>query len=143
TRQSCLPSATPTPMSDFSVSATSCLVPSTVIRTGEPYAGPSPVHFHFSSPLARSNATSSPLPRPPRKAMHFPSTMIGETAVKNGGWALESFLHTTLPLAASRQERTPPTPKVQTFPSATAGVLRGPGCPPPGPVTFSAGYLSF
>src|SRR6266849_1475947 len=75
--------------------------------------------------------------------MHFPSTMIGEDDVKKSGQALESFRHTTLPVAASRQERTPPTPSVQTLPSATAGELRGPACPPAGPVTATAAYLSF
>src|SRR5438105_5367181 len=74
--------------------------------------------------------------------MHFPSTMIGEDAVKNGGHSLLSLRHTTLPLAASRQERTPRTPSVQTLPSATAGVLRGPGCWPRGSVAAWAAYLS-
>ena len=76
-----LPSATPMPTRDLSVSVTSAFVPSTVMRTGEPYDGPSPVHFHFSSPLLRSYALIVPFPRPPRCAMHFPSTMIGEYEV--------------------------------------------------------------
>src|SRR5437660_10242232 len=75
--------------------------------------------------------------------MHCLSTMIGEHRVKKVGQALESFRHTTLPVAASRQERTPPTPSVQTLPSASAGELRAPGCPPAGPVTATAAYLSF
>src|SRR6516162_9100956 len=78
--------------------------------------------------------------------MHLPSAMIGEADVKNLGQDLVSLRQTTLPLAASRQETTPPTPRVQTFPSATVGVLRGPGCPPAtlraAPVTGSALYLS-
>src|SRR5437588_162121 len=76
------------------------------------------------------------------KAMHFPSTMSGDEEVKNAGQAFVSFRQSTLPVAASRQERTPPTPNVQTFPSATVGELRGPGCPPPGPLTACAAYLS-
>src|SRR5262249_40638088 len=83
-----------------------------------------------------------PLLVPPRQAMHLPSTTIGDAEVKNRGQALVSLRHTTLPLAASRHERTPPTPNVQTLPSATAGVLRGPGCPRPAPVTSTAEYLS-
>src|SRR3954469_14876706 len=79
--------------------------------------------------------------------MHFPSTMIGDIPVKNWGQTIESFRHATLPVAASRQESTPPTPSVQILPPATAGELRGPGCPPPteaaAPVTGTAAYLSF
>src|SRR5437867_1616857 len=79
--------------------------------------------------------------------MHFPSTMIGDVPVKNWGQAIESFRHTTLPSAAFRQESTPPTPRVHNLPPATAGELRGPGCPPPtkaaAPVTATAAYLSF
>src|SRR5437660_10206797 len=76
--------------------------------------------------------------------MHCPSTMIGEHRGKKHGQALESFRHTSLPVAASRQERTPPTPNVQIFPSATAGELRGPGPSHAivAPVTARAAYLS-
>jgi len=42
----------------------------------------------------------------------------------------------------SRQERTPPTPRVTIFPSATAGELLGPGCREGAPVTACASYLS-
>src|SRR5207248_2670374 len=86
-----------------------------------------------------------PLPRVPRNTMHLPSTMIGEVEVENWGTALVSFRHTTLPVSASRQERTPLTPRVQTLPSATAGVLRGPGCPSAARLVTPgcAAYLSF
>src|SRR5579884_3803042 len=58
-----------------------------------------------------------------------------------------SLRHSTLPLSASRQERTPATPKVQTLPSATAGAARGPTADPPVPpampVTCRVAYDSF
>src|SRR5262249_24983214 len=105
------PSARLMPTRDLSVSVTSCFVPSADMRTGEPYAGASPAHFHFSSPLFRSSAVTSPLPPPPRWAMHFPSTISGDDAVECAGTALlVSFRQTTLPSPASRQERTPLTP---------------------------------
>src|SRR5437870_4336340 len=76
--------------------------------------------------------------------MHFPSTMSGDDAVKNAGWDSVSFRHATLPVAASRQETAPQTPSVQILPSATAGVLRGPGCAlAEAPVTAFAVCLSF
>src|SRR5690348_6219857 len=79
--------------------------------------------------------------------MHIPSATSGDIAVWNRGTSSEkslvdSFRQTTLPLWASRQESTPPTPKVTTFPSATVGELRGPGCALSGPETCTAGYLS-
>src|SRR5262249_58456312 len=74
------------------------------------------------------------------------STISGEDRVKNVGQDWVSFRHTTLPLAASRQETTPLAPKVQILPSATAGELRvpGPSAPMPtaAPVTGRAWYLS-
>src|SRR5262249_25430867 len=63
--------------------------------------------------------------------MHFPSRMSGEDDVKNVGKVLVSLRPTPFPVAASRQETVPRTPRVQTLPSATAGVLRGPRCGPP------------
>src|SRR5436190_19583418 len=54
-----------------------------------------------------------------------------------------SLRQSRFPLVASKQERTPATPSVQTFPSTTAGELRGPewaGAAPP--VTTCAAYLS-
>ena len=85
----------------------------------------------------------APLPGPPRCAMAMPSTMIGDMAVKNLGATPgnSSLRQNTLPVAASRQERTPSTPSVTTFPSATAGELLGPGCRAAGPVTACAAYL--
>src|SRR5207244_13515881 len=76
--------------------------------------------------------------------MHLPSRRSGEARVKKVGQALESFRHRSLPVAASRQERTPATPNVQIFPSATAGELRGPGPAQAivAPVTARAAYLS-
>src|SRR3978361_891842 len=62
------------------------------------------------------------------------------------GRPLLALSHMTLPVAASRQERTPAMPYVQTFPSATAGELRGPPwlphMPMAAPRTASAMYLS-
>src|SRR2546423_14784929 len=75
--------------------------------------------------------------------MHLPSAIRGDEEVKNCGLALVSLRQTTLPLSASRQETTPAAPSVQTLPSATAGVLRVPGCELAAPVTAEAGYLSF
>ena len=73
--------------------------------------------------------------------MHKPSAMTGDIAVKNWGTLFDKFSlrHITLPVPASRHERTPPTPSVTTFPSATAGELLGPGCLPAGPVGAWAG----
>jgi len=129
----------------FSVSVTTCFTPSAVIRTGDAYSGASPSHRHFGVPEAKSNAIIAPFPCPPRCAMAMPSTMRGDIEVKNRGTVLgnSSLRHRTLPPAASRQERTPPTPSVTTFPSATAGELRGPGCREAGPVTACAATLSF
>src|SRR5205823_14806865 len=81
---------------------------------------------------------------PPRQAMQLPSTMIGDDRVKKVGQAFVSFRHTSLPVAASRQERTPATPNVQIFPAATAGELRGPAPSHAivAPVTARAAYLS-
>src|SRR5262245_15611537 len=80
--------------------------------------------------------------------MHLPSAMSGEDEVKNFGFDFVSLRQTTLPLAASRQETVPPTPRVQTLPSPTAGLLRGPlnPCAPrpaAGPLISGAAYLSF
>src|SRR5262249_35005059 len=62
------------------------------------------------------------------------------------GRPLDSFRHTTLLVAASRQERTPPMPYVQILPSATAGELRGPPwlphIPRAAPTPRSPSYLS-
>src|SRR5205823_5137761 len=74
--------------------------------------------------------------------------MMGELAAENRGKApLKSSLrHTTLPVAASRQDRVPRAPRVTTLPSATAGELRGPANSPPRPaaipVTPAASYFS-
>src|SRR5262249_47690960 len=103
---------------------TTCLLPSIVIKMGEPYGVPPPFHSHLTSPLARSYAV-----RVPTKTTHLPSAMRGDDDVKNCGLALVSLRQTILPVSASRQETMPPTPRVQTLPSPTAGVLRGPGCP--------------
>src|SRR5208282_1088244 len=86
----------------------------------------------------------APLVSAPRCATHRPLTMIGDIAVKNLGRPGKSFLRQiTLPVAASRQDRSPLTPSVTTLPSPTAGELRGPGCDPgPPPVGALAGYLS-
>src|SRR5215207_1362414 len=73
----------------------------------------------------------------------MPSTIIVDDEVKNFGQALLSLRQTTLPLLASRQERTPRTPSVQTLPPATAGVLRGPGCFAAGPAAGCVAYMSF
>src|SRR5258708_3275974 len=130
------------PTMDFSVGVTICFVPAMVARTGEPYAGPGPAHFHFSAPLLRSYATTWPSPSPPRSAMTFPSVMMGEDEVKNRGQALVFFRHTSLPVAASRHESMPRTPNVTILPSATTGVLRGPGWEAAARVAASAAYLS-
>src|SRR5579859_2152153 len=77
--------------------------------------------------------------------MHKPSSTIGDIAVWNRGQAPEksSLRQSILPLAASRQETVPQTPKVRTLPPVTAGELRGPPCPESGPLTAGAVYLSF
>src|SRR5690606_31645401 len=120
-----------------------CLVPSTVKRTGEAYSGLSSAHCHSWSPVTRLKAMIAPLPCPPRCAMAIPSTMIGDMAVKNLGTTLANgpLRQTTSPEAASKHERTPATPRVTVFPSATAGELRGPGCRDAGPPTAAAPYL--
>src|SRR5262245_6807264 len=61
--------------------------------------------------------------------MHRPPSIMGELDVWNWGNApgKSSLRHNTLPLEASKQERTPLTPSVTTFPSATVGELLGPG----------------
>jgi hypothetical protein len=51
---SSLPSARPRPRTLESLMVTIIFVPSTVMSTGEEYAGASPVHFHASSPVLRS-----------------------------------------------------------------------------------------
>ncbi len=85
----------------------------------------------------------APLPGPPSCAMQRPSTMKGELETKNLGQAVKSsFRQTILPVAASRQESVPRTPRVMTLPSATAGELRGPGYWPDGPSGPRASYLS-
>src|SRR5262245_2055925 len=74
--------------------------------------------------------------------------MIGEHDVeKLGSEPLKSSLrHTTLPVAASRQDRVPRAPSVTTLPSATAGELLGPenslARPAAIPVTAGASCLS-
>src|SRR5512139_3964699 len=71
--------------------------------------------------------------------------MIGEEATWNRGQApgKSSLRQTILPVAASRHESVPVTPRVTTFPLATAGELRGPGCcPASGPEMVGTGYLS-
>src|SRR5437763_1618286 len=76
--------------------------------------------------------------------MQRPSATSGEEAVKNLGQPLISSLRqSTLPSAASRQERTPRMPSVTTFPLATVGEARGPENPEAGPVAPRASYLSF
>src|SRR5262249_31322434 len=85
-----------------------------------------------------------PLFRPPSCAMHRPSTMIGELAGKNIGKApLKSSLRQIgSPVAASEQERGPPTPSVYALPPATAGEQRGPECMGAGPPeTVMVGYF--
>ena len=64
--------------------------------------------------------------------------------MKNRGtaFAMSSFRHNFLPVAASKQERVPRTPNVTTFPSATVGELRDPGNCEAAPVAPSAAYLS-
>src|SRR5512135_2574707 len=77
--------------------------------------------------------------------IHIPLVISGDVPVKNCGksFVKSSFLQTTFPVAASRQESTPPTPNVTIFPSPTAGVLLGPGCAlAEGPEIASAAYLS-
>src|SRR5947208_10139118 len=68
----------------------------------------------------------------------------GDDDAKKRAYApLKSFLRqTTLPLAASRQERTLRTPRVTIFPSATVGEALGPENPEAGPVAPIASYLS-
>src|SRR5258708_39580287 len=121
--QRSLPSATLMPTRLLSVSPTTCFTPATVISEGEAYAGPSTAQRHFSAPVVRSNAIMAPLPPPPRCAMARPSTMMGEKEVKKRGTTLgnSSLRHRSLPSAAFKQDRTPPTPSVTTLPSATAG----------------------
>src|SRR5262249_22764181 len=142
------PSAADRPMTDLSVSSTIILVPSTVMTDGDAYAGPSPSHFHFVSPLLMSKARTVPLPRPPRCATTMPSTMMGEVAVLKFGQAeprslAKSLRHSTLPSSALRQEIVAPSSRVTTFPSATAGDERGPLCPEAGPPTVTEfEYLS-
>src|SRR5689334_9817038 len=77
--------------------------------------------------------------------MHSPSSAMGDIAVWKRGQEPEksSLRHNTLPLPASRQETVPQTPRVRTFPSETAGELRGPPCFESGPLTAGAAYLSF
>src|ERR1700683_429764 len=86
----------------------------------------------------------SPLLSPPNCTMQRPSTTIGEQEVKNrGGFSAESVLRqSTFPLAASRQDRVPCTPKVTTLSSATVGELRGPGKLPAAPLAAFAANLS-
>src|SRR2546423_199405 len=76
--------------------------------------------------------------------MTRPSVMIGELETKKLGTApwKSSLRQIFLPLAASRQERTPRTPRVTTLPSATAGELRGPEKPDAGPVAPCDSYFS-
>src|ERR1035437_642252 len=85
-----------------------------------------------------------PLDSPPSCAMQRPPVMIGDEAVKNLGQApvKSSLRQSSLPLAASTQERTTPTPIVRTFPSATAGELLGPLCGEGAPDTAWAAYFS-
>jgi len=54
---------------------------------------------------------------------------VEKVPVKNVGTVLVglSLTHIGLPVAASVQDRIPVAPKVTIFPSATAGVLLGPG----------------
>src|SRR5438874_969453 len=74
-----------------------------------------------------------PLPKPPSLPpvwrMHLPSAIRGEQDVLNIGVPFVSLRQASLPVMASWHDTTPQTPNVHTFPSATAGVLRGPLCP--------------
>src|SRR5215469_13673648 len=86
-----------------------------------------------------------PLRSPPTCTMQRPAVMIGEQeGEKRGKEPSKPFLrHNIFPLAASRQERVPCTPRVMTLPSATAGELRGPVNCRAGPVTpLGSSYLS-
>src|SRR5579885_2404444 len=75
--------------------------------------------------------------------MHRSSTSSGELEVKKRGQDLKSSLrHSTFPVAASRQDRVPRTPRVTTFPPATAGEHRAPGKEAAGPDAPPASYLS-
>src|ERR1035437_871594 len=78
TCHSSLPSDKPRPTRYFPVNVTTCFVPWTVITTGEEFAGPLPSHFHFGSPLAKSNARNAPLVAPPTATTHRPSTTRGD-----------------------------------------------------------------
>src|SRR5512133_2811947 len=117
-------------------------LPSAVMSEGEAYAGPSPLHFHSSLPVFISRVTTWPLSLVPRWAIHLFSTISGDMPVKNCGTAFSvfSFLQITFPVAASKHDSTPAAPKVTTLSPETAGVLRGPGWEPAGPVTAGEGY---
>src|SRR5262249_32226168 len=82
----------------------------------------------------------------PTRTMHLPSAISGEDEVKNFGRPSVFLRHTSLPVAASRQETVPETPRVQALPSPTAGVLRGPlklsFLPTAAPFTGVSAFLS-
>src|SRR5689334_21323081 len=85
----------------------------------------------------------APFILPPSCATTKPSTINGELDGKKLGQALKSSLRQSLlPLDASRQEITPRTPTVTTFPPATVGELRGPENPWAGPLAPSDSYFS-
>ena len=86
--------------------------------------------FHFSLPVVLSNATTAP-PGPP--TMHTTASAITSGWAANppvGTGALQSlaksFVHSSSPVLASRQNRWPIAPSAYTRPPSTAGVQRGP-----------------
>ena len=70
-------------------------------------------------PVAASIAVSAPAPVPPRKAITFVPSAIGELAVPNSCGVGGAFLrHSSLPVARSCAEKMPLMPSVKTRPSA-------------------------
>src|SRR6185503_5735752 len=105
-----------------------CREPANVARMGDVYPGPSPVQRHFTAPVAASMAVSAPASLPPRNAITFAPSAIGELDVPYScTGVVAGFRHSSLPVARSCAEKMPLTPKVKTRPLATSGVAFGPG----------------
>src|SRR5438128_821171 len=76
--------------------------------------------------------------------MHRPSVTSGDAGPPYGGAFVDCLRHSRFPVAASKQDNTPLTPLVNTRPSITVGVERGPllRSPSPSQKRYGAAYGS-
>src|SRR2546427_13304702 len=79
--QSSSPVDADTPTTFSWVTEMTCRVPPTSAMIGDAYAGPSPLHAHFTSPVFASKAVSAPWLWPPTCTITSPLSAIGDIAV--------------------------------------------------------------